>query len=348
MAFQSTSTLIGVKSGRDLAGCEYELSSGEDRLKVMLSTMGANSSENDLSVFSLQKLPVLQDVREAETADLADFDSFLAVWRQALAKQPCRQNRVADLLLEAALLQNGSEAVDELARAWKNEQPRGYLFWLHQLEKEENWPALRDAGFEALSVLTADSNRFKAKDFLIAAGQSLGDDATALAGFRERFRSKPADSTLFDLLAEADRQQRRTEELDKVCAFCGQMAPKVGEKLLLVKALLVAGRFDQAFAHCRKDKIVGWSYSATGLLFAGPLYLLCDGEASCDLIHQLLEDYGGGNTVFFDSYNPGLIGENSSGSKQIRQGLRLVDKTTIDLDSFRKWSSGLTEMEQFS
>lgn len=121
------------------------------------------------------------------------------------------------------------------------------------------------------------------------------------------------------------------------------MAPKVGEKLLLVKALLVAGRFDQAFAHCRKDKIVGWSYSATGLLFAGPLYLLCDGEASCDLIHQLLEDYGGGNTVFFDSYNPGLIGENSSGAKQIRQGLRLVDKTTIDLDSFRKWSGTIGE-----
>lgn len=326
-----------------LARCEYELSSGEYRLEVMLSTMGANPSENDLSVFSLQKLPLLQDVRDAETADLADFDSFLTVWRQALAKQPCRQNRVADLLLEAALLQNGSEAVGELARAWKNEQPRGYLFWLRQLEKEENWPALRDAGLEALSVLTADSNRFKATDFLIAAGQSLGDHTTILAGFRERFRSKPGDSTLLDLLAEADRQQRRTEELDKVCAFCGQIAPKVGEKFLLVKALLMAGRFDQAFAHCQKDKIVGWSYSATGLLFAGVLYLLCDGEASCDLILQLLEDYGGGDTIFFDSYSPRLIGKNSSAAEQIRQGLRLVDKTTIDLDSYRKWAGTIGE-----
>jgi len=113
-----------------LARCEYELSSGEDRLEVMLSTMGANPSENDLSVFSLQKLPLLQDVRDAETADL---------------------------------------------------------------------------------------------------------------------------------------------------------------------------------------------------------------------IHQLLEDYGGGNTIFFDSYNPRLIEENSSGAKEIRQGLRLVDKTTIDLDSYRKWSGTIGE-----
>ncbi len=324
-----------------LARCEYELSSDEDRLEVMLSIMGANPSET--SEFSLQKLPLLQDVRDAAAADLADFDSFLAAWRQALAKQPCTQNRVADLLLEAAFLQNGSEAVGELARAWQNNQPRGYLFLLRQLEREENWPALRDAGFETLSVFTADRNRFKTTDFLIAAGRNLGDDATTLAGFRERFQADIRDSTLLDLLTEADRQQRRTEELETACAFCAKIAPKVGEKLLLVKTLLMAGLFDQAFAHCQKDKIVGWSYSATGLLFAGVLSLLCDGDSSCLLIHQLLEDYGGGDTIFFDSYNPRSIGENSSGAKEIRQGLRLVDKTTIDLDSYRKWAGTIGE-----
>lgn len=326
-----------------LARCDYELSSGEDRLEAMLSVMGATPSENESSEFYLQNLPLLQDVRDAETVDLADFDSFLAAWRRALAKQTFTQNRVADLLLEAAFLQNGSEAVGELARAWRNEQPRGYLYWLRQLEREENWPALRDAGFEALSVLTADRNRFKATDFLIASGRNLGDDATTLTGFRERFRANPRDSTLLDLLVEADRQQNRAEELDKVCAFCAKIAPEAGEKLLLVKTLLMAGRFDQAFAHCQKDKIVGWSYSATGLLFAGVLSLLCDGDSSCSLIHQLLEDYGGGNTIFFDSYNPRSIGENSSGAKEIRQGLRLVDKTTIDLDSYRKWAGTIGE-----
>ena len=328
-----------------LARCVYILSSQEKRIDAMLAVMHASQLENDLNEFDLHNFPLLQDILDAETADLADFDSFLASWQSALSQQTFRRNRIADLLLEAVFLQSGSEAVGELAREWQNEQPRGYLYWLQQLEREKNWSVLRDAGLETLRALPPDRNRVKATDFLITAARHLGDDTTTLTGFRERFRSKPADSTLLDLLTEANRQQVRAQELEEVCIFCAKTKPESGEQLLLVKALLMAGKIDQAFALCKKDKISGWSYGATGLLFASALYLLCDGNSTCSLIHQQLEDYGGCNTIFFDSYSTHPIEENRSGFEEIKHGLDLVDtdSKTLDLDSYRKWAGTIGE-----
>ncbi|MCP4342625.1 MAG: hypothetical protein GY799_28025 [Desulfobulbaceae bacterium] len=328
-----------------MARCVYELSSPEERIDAMLAVMHASQFENDLNEFDLHNFPLLQDILDAESDDLSDFDSFLASWHLALSKLTFRRNRIADLLLEAVFLQSGSEAVGALARKWQNEQPRGYLYWLQQLEREKNWPALRVAGLESLPVLPPGRNRVRAADFLITTATHLGDDATSLIGFRERFRSKPCDSTLLDLLTEANRQQVRAQELEEVCIFCAKTKPESGEQLLLVKALLMAGRIDQAFALCKQDKIFGWSYGATGLLFASALYLLCNGNSTCSLIHQQLEDYGGCHTIFFDSYSTQPIKESRSGFEEIKHGLNLVDtdSKSLDLDSYRKWAGTIGE-----
>ncbi len=106
-----------------------------------------------------------EDIWDAETTELTDLSSFLAAWQLALAKEDFKENRVADFLLEAAFLQQGSKAVGELARGWQNEQPRGYLYWLQQLEKEKNWPTLRNAALETIAVLPLDRNRLQAADF---------------------------------------------------------------------------------------------------------------------------------------------------------------------------------------
>lgn len=328
-----------------MARCVYELSAQEERVDAMLEVMHASSLENGLNEFYLYNFPLLQDILDVETADLTDFDSFLASWQLALSQQTFRQNRIADLLLEAVFLQRGSEAVGVLARKWKKEQPRGYLYWLQQLEREKNWPVLSDAGLETLPVLPPGRNRLEAANFLISAANHLGDDPITLIGFRERFRSKPDDSTLLDLLTEANQQQVREQELEDICIFCAKTKPESGEQLLLVKALLMAGKFDQAFALSKQDKISGWSQNATGLLFASALYLLCGGNATCSLIHRQLEEYGGCHTIFFDSYSTQPIKENRSGFEEIKHGLDLVDtdSQSIDLDSYRKWAGTLGE-----
>ncbi len=328
-----------------MARCVYVLSSKEERVDAMLEMMHASQLENNVNEFYLHNFPLLQDIWNAETDDLADFDSFLPSWQSALSQHTFRRNRIADLLLEAVFLQSGSEAVGELAREWQNKQPRGYLYWLQQLEREKNWSVLRDASLETLRALPPDWHRVKATDFLITAANHLGDDTTTLTGYRERFRSKPTDSTLLDLLTEANRQQVRAQELEEVCIFCAKIKPESDEPLLLIKALLMAGEFEQAFTLSKQEKSYDWSHSATGLLFASSLYLLCGGNATCSLIHRQLEEYGGCDTVFFDSYSSQPIIESRSGYEEIKHGLDLVDTNSksLDLDSYRKWAGTIGE-----
>jgi hypothetical protein len=328
-----------------MARCVYELSAQDERVDAMLAVMHAGQLENNVNKFYLHNFPLLQDILDAETDELSDFDFFLASWQLVLSQKSFRNNRIADLLLEAVFLQSGSKAVGALARQWQDEQPRGYLYWLQQLEREKNWPLLRDAGLETLQALPPGQKRVEATNFLLTAANRLDDDATTLFGFRERFRSNPRDSSLLDLLSEAERQQVREQELEKVCVFCNKTEPEYGDRLLLIKALLMAGKIDQAFELGNQDKISGWSHSATGLLFASALYLLCRGNKTCSLIHRQLEDYGGCSTIFFDSCSSHPIIESRSGFEEIKHGLDLVNinSNTFNLDLYRKWTGTIGE-----
>lgn len=312
------------------ARCIYELSSREERVDAMFTVMDAEMRSRDF--------PLLRDVMDAEIGDLEDLEPFLISWQTALTEQNFRIKRVAELLLEVAFLQGGVTAVGDLAKNWQARQPLGYLYWLQQLEREENWPLLRDAGCEALKSLPPGLDRRQAAGYLIRAGKRLDADETILTGYRERFRSEPSNATLIELVTESNRQQVREKELAEICIFLSGQKSRYGSVELLVKSLLMSGEIDRAFALCKQEKAVGWSGgSAAALLYGSIVYLLSSGNTACTLSQNLLEDYGGRNTVFFDSYDDQPIDTGTSGFLEIKRGLDQILTASLDLNRYRQW-----------
>jgi len=316
------------EAGARFVRCVYQLSSGNERLDTMLEIM----SEDLMST-----PPFLIDIMDAETGDLDDFDSFLSSWRTALTEYDFKIKREADLLLEATFLKNGVSAVGELARNWGKEQPLGYLYWLQEIQKEENWATLRDISNEALTLLPYGSDREKIANYLTEAGKQLAENTTILKGCREQFKSKPDNSRLLHLVAEANRQQLRGEELEKVSTFLSEKDRTLYKKTLLIKSLLMAGEIDRAFA-LKQDKAVGWSSSdGTGLLYGAILHLLSDCNDTCTQIHDLLKYYTNPDVIFFNSYNSRPAESETSDVNEILTGLQNVDTSSLDLKHYRKW-----------
>ncbi|MBW2328585.1 MAG: hypothetical protein JRF04_03035 [Deltaproteobacteria bacterium] len=318
------------------ARCVYELSSREERIDAMFAVMNAGMRSRDF--------PLLRDVMDAETGDLEDFDPFLTSWQTALTEHNFRIQRVADLLLEVAFLQGGVTAVADLAKTWQAQQPLGYLYWLQQLEREENWPLLRDAGCEALKSLPHGLDRRQAAGYMIKAGKMLDEDTIILTGYRERFRSEPSNATLLELVTEANRQQVREKELAEICAFLSAQKSEYGEVELLVKSLLMNGEIDRAFVLCKQEKAIGWSGgSAAALLYGSIIYLLSSGNTACTLSRNLLENYAGANTVFFDSYDDQPVDTGTSGFLEVMRGLDQILLASPDLNRYRQWTVDIGE-----
>lgn len=327
------------------ARCIYETSNPDIRIPAMLQVMYTDLQRYRLAGYHLHNLPLLQDVIDASPGDLAEFDSFLTSWQTALSREDFGNARIADLLLEATFFQGGVGAVGELARTWREKQPRGYLYWLHQLEREERWAELRDGAGEAIAALPNEKDLYKAADFLITAGRKLGEDRTILAGNRQRFHAIPNDGSLLALVVEAGRQQVRAAELAEVCDFFSKRARKYGEVSLRVKALLMTGRMNEAFILCKQDKEVGWSLSDTpaSLVFAGALYLLCGGDAACSLIHELLKKSAISRDIWCNRNDFPEIDLESAALQEILHGLVLCAVTDLDRDSYRQWTGTLGE-----
>ncbi len=326
------------------ARCVYESAAAGERVNAMLAAMEADQAEDDMGGLPGEDYPLLQDVVDAETGPLAGFDQFLPAWEKALGRKDFQEDRLADLRLEAAFLLGGVAAVADLARGWQAKQPRGYLGWLRKLEDAGDWSSLRDAGREALDGLPHGKERRKAAVCLIRAGKKLGEDGVILAGYRERFRSQPDEASLLELVAEAERQQVRKQELAEVCAFLAGRKCGYGENVLQVKALLMAGRVAEAFALCERNEPVGWSYgSATGLLFAGLLHQSCAGQADCSLVRELLHDYADCHSIYPDSVDEPDPDPEVSGFQEVVRGLGLADAAAADLSRYRQWARNIGE-----
>jgi hypothetical protein len=324
------------------ARCVYELSADEERVDAMMTVMKVDSREIDFAGIYNQNLPLLQDIMDAETGDLPDFESFLNSWQAALTKYNFRKARIAYLLLEATFMQGGVSAVGNLACSWKEQQPLGYLYWLAKLESEGAWEELSDAVKKSFMVLPPGNDRCKAASFLIKAGEMLGLDQAIITGYRERFMARPNDASLLELVKEAARQQTRELELEKACVFLAQKKTEFGEQKLLVKSLLMFGELEEAFVMCSQNNDVKLSLdSMTGLLYAGVLYLLGGRKADCNLVHNLLDDYAGGRVVYFNSYDERISAPGTSGYKEIMRGLDLIDIGSLDLNRYREWAENL-------
>ncbi len=271
--------------------CVYETSEKEDRIKEMIEAVHVYASVSD-SVLMLEKEhhPMLQDVIDAKTGDMQDWDDFLNKWAAALEKH--KSDRADILLLEAAFFIKGDEGVADQARKWGLTQPRGYLYRIQNFIKEENWTAASEACQEALKALPDNSFREQAAGYLAMAGNNLTDKTFILQGKREKFISSPGESNLLDLADEAGKQNVRQIELENLqSVFKKPQASSSGSDTLYTKFLLMTGEVKAAFDDAHKEKNVGWSYGKAGLVFASTLYIVCGKSDTAKTVKDLLKSY---------------------------------------------------------
>jgi len=162
---------------------------------------------------SQENYPSLQDVIDANVDEMEGSTVFLTQWKRALSKAEL-SDRTAELLLEATQLSEGMKGVEALARKWRVKQPRGYVFWIRQLLEERAWDSIIKVGQEGLEVLEPGRHgEFLARAF-ITAGDALGKPNLVLRGKRETFIFGMTEANLLDLLFEAGKQGKRTEEIE--------------------------------------------------------------------------------------------------------------------------------------
>lgn len=321
------------------ARCAYENAEKENRPRVVLSAIGTVAESRYFS----RDLPLLCEVKACDSPALPGWEDFLPAWQRELAEMDFRAARVAHLLLEATAMASGVTAVAELAERWGAEQPLGYLFLLERVAEDGDWHLLGAYAREALTALPEGEKRARAADFLVTAGQKLGIEGIILAGYREGLLSLPTNAALATLVAEATRQNRRSEELADIIASFAATQEKRGTAELLVKALLMAGRIDEAFAVRPTDTALGWSSDTTGLNFAAILHLLSSGNPDCTLCAELLRDQAERPSMVHWEPAGRSPGAAASLFTEIKAGLDGVNRGSLALDHYRWWAGDLGE-----
>jgi len=316
--------------------CAYDACDPEYRVGRMMDAMEVNAPTLS-KVLDLEKdpRPMLRDVMDARTGEMAGWDDFLTGWADALKEQ--RSHRAAVLRLEASTLLDGPDGPARLAREWGKTQPRGYLFWIQTLLDRQDWPAASTACLEALDAFDRDPFREQAAGYLVDAGVHLADPALILNGKRERFRSAPTDANLLALADEADRQNVRDKEMDALAAAClkADGGSAAVEDATLAKLFLMAGKATIAFDDAQKDKAFGWSFGRTGLVFSGVLHIVCGKADSAATIKALLEDYADDRTGY--SWTQPRD-DAPSMSDEIMKGLARCEATATEAKAFWRWA----------
>jgi hypothetical protein len=324
--------------------CVYDLAGADERVRLMLAAMAVDQPEHDFASVLSREYPCLQDVIDAQTGDLPGFADFLHAWEKALARMGFTEDRLAELRLEAAYFSDDLAKIGNLARSWQDKQPLGYLYWLKQLERKEEWRQVLAVAREALAKLEPGQAKEEVASHLVTAGQHLGDASLVLDGKREQFKANICDANLVALVDEAGKQGKRAGELASICVLLRKpgKTPE-GQHVLLAKALLMAGELHEAFPLAKKDKESGWSHgNAAGLLFGSILYLVSGKRGDCSLINDLLKWYATQTAIF--SYGFSVAGEiEPSCCEEIRQGLNAREVPTKDLAEYFQWARMIGE-----
>ncbi|MFP4348046.1 MAG: hypothetical protein ACLFQY_07175 [Desulfococcaceae bacterium] len=316
--------------------CVYETSDKDNRVREMIEAMdvGASIALHTL-ILDKESFPMLQDVIDAKPEDLADWEEFLSDWAGALKEET--SNRAAILRLEASSLLEGADGPAKLAREWGKTQPRGYVFWIQDLAKREDWKGLSEACQEALKTLHSGPFREQAAGYLVKAAENLSDPDLILKGKREQFFSVPEELNLLALIEEAERQELRETELENIHKVYAN--PKKGTPLmegpLYTKFLLMAGEVKAAFQDAQKEDSVGWSSGKAGLVFGSTLYIVCGKSDSATTIQDLLKSYASRKVGFYS--NTESIGKTSFYS-EILKGLHRAEVSSADTRDFQDWA----------
>ncbi|OQX20648.1 MAG: hypothetical protein BWK76_00320 [Desulfobulbaceae bacterium A2] len=324
--------------------CVYELADVNERVPDMLAAMEVDLPKQDFASKSSGEYPGLQDVIESQPGDLPGFAVFLPAWEKALARKGHSQDRLAELRLEALSLVGDQAKIGELARKWHANQPLGYLYWLQLLSQGEDWCQVKEVAREALAHLSPGDAKEQIANFLLTAGQRLGDACLVLDGKREQFMANICDANLLALVNEADRQGRRLEELASVCVMLSSLLKKEAKdstRFLLVKALLMAGELESAFLLFQGARGVALSLgNGIGLLFAGILYCMSGKCSDCSLAREQFQQYANQTAVHSNKFL--VAGENEpTCSGEIRLGLDSCEVPAQDLARYSKWARGV-------
>jgi hypothetical protein len=145
---------------------------------------------------------------------------------------------------------------------------------------------------EALAVIGVDEYRALIAAKLVEAGAKIGRSELVLKGKRETFLALPQESHLLRLIEEADRQNRKTEELEGALSFVSSR--EKSEETLRVKLLLMTGKVAAAFEQAGNIRALGWSSGESdgAVLFGAVLSLLClHGIEAAVTVQRLLRRY---------------------------------------------------------
>ncbi|MGM0540354.1 MAG: hypothetical protein ACQERT_14285 [Thermodesulfobacteriota bacterium] len=274
------------------ARCVYDAPNNDRRLEEFAQAMVLDVPDKREVHIVDDRLPLFQDVIDAEEEEMQGIQAFFREWKELLENYDFNV-RAASLLIEAVHSLEGIDGVARLARTWGSDQPYGYIFWLGSLMRTSKMEELITVSGEALQVLKPGGARERVCDYLIDAGKTLGDSDYVLKGFRQKFFSRPCDRNLLALLNEARQHNKYELELSAVVNFWAKQ-DEMREKntSLYVKSLLLAGKLDDAFELVKTEKSIGWSYgSNAGLVFAAIALFLVDWSENAIIIRELLAGY---------------------------------------------------------
>lgn len=205
--------------------CVYETAKKKDRLDTFAEAMEIDATNPYYPDDYNGNYPLLQDVIDAKSGEMADLDVFFPKWKKRLGRMGT-DSRPAVLLLETVYRLDGISGVAKLARKWKNRQPQGYIFWLDALKRENDQQGMIKTGREGLKAIGKGRPRERVAQFLIDAAEKRKDAKNLLLGKRERFFSRPSDQNLLALINESARQDKRKRELEKTIVFFQASTPE--------------------------------------------------------------------------------------------------------------------------
>jgi len=323
--------------------CVYETTNRGTRLDEFIGAMEVDAynlyNENEYD----ENYPLMQDVIDAKPGEMEDLESLLPAWKKSLIKRGTK-GRPAGLLLETVNRLEGINGVSRLAKEWKNSQPQGYLFWLNILKKENDQKGIIRVSTEGLKALKEGRARERVAEFMIDAANELNDAKHVLLGKRERFFSYMSDQNLLDHVAESTTQGKRDNELDTVIKFFKARKSINEEKDLYARALLMAGKLNEAVAMAKKEKSVGWSYgNSAGIVFGSILSVLADHSEKAGTIKTLLSGYANNISVYSERFSID-DGKGTSFYGEIIKGLKQKEETKSQAAEYLSWAEKIGKM----
>jgi tetratricopeptide (TPR) repeat protein len=301
--------------------------------------------------------PMLEDIIEISPKPLPDQSQFLSDWIAFLREQ---SGSDADgWLREAVRLSQGTQGLEELARAEGKKRPRAYLDWFAALEQDGRHRQVLAAAQEALQTLPNKLPiRAAIADHLCTAAAKLNATDTLCAGRWEAFVAKPTLVRLLDLWDTAPTGEDRTRLMQKAVQHVkdylahpsgrqeigtwwsedGLEQPAWINKSVLAHAYLLAEDWDPARQMAAREKVLGWSSSDNpqGLVVSFFLVLLSDERpGTLPLNLTQLWQWGLQNSISF-GYWGGL-------SKEEDRTLRRLEHVYADRLSTTSLSHGKQE-----